>query len=325
MATVSILIPAYNAQHWIAATIESALRQTWPRTEIIVVDDGSTDDTLVVARSFEPRGVKVIRQENRGPGPARNLAFAGSQGDFIQYIDADDLLSADKIEEQVKILQASPPRVVGISEWVYFYDGADPQRGLAHHGWPVVDTDDPLSWLIELLGPEGSFGMVPLGAWLTPRSVIEDAGPWDSVNSPDADGEYFARVVLASAGLRRSSRGQYYYRKFPKGGSLSSTRSEQLAWYNLRSTDLKAQYLLARTDKPRAKRALANAYMHHAFASYPYFVDITRVALERVAELGGTDYVPPFGTWRGQVLSRIVGWKATKRLNVWYHGLRKQW
>ena len=314
---VSILIPAYNAQLSIAATLESMLAQTWPDKEIIVVDDGSKDETMAVARQFDSRGVRLITQQNQGASAARNRAFRESTGDFIQFIDADDLLSPAKIEAQVHVLQSSP-RKIAVCEWIYFTDGTDPDKGLAHHGWPAIDCDDPLSWLIELLGPEGPFGMVPHGAWLTPREVALEAGPWDEVVSPEDDGEYFARVVLASSGVRRSP-GLFYYRKFPGGGSFSTTRAEPLARGRLYSTDMKAKLVLSHTSDPRAKRALANCYMHQAFGSYPDFPHITRLALQRVRELGGTDYVPPFGTWRGQLLKRIIGWKATKRANVLYH------
>src|SRR2546428_9852731 len=101
---VSILIPAVNAQEWIADALRSAIAQTWPRREIIVVDDGSTDQTLAVARQFESQCVRVITQTNQGAAAARNKAFSLSQGDYIQWLDADDLLAPDKITKQMEAL-----------------------------------------------------------------------------------------------------------------------------------------------------------------------------------------------------------------------------
>jgi len=98
---VSILIPAYNAEPWMADTIQSALGQTWSNKEIIVVDDGSTDQTLSVARHFASKTVSVVTQENLGASAARNRAIELSQGDYIQWLDADDLLSPDKIAKQM--------------------------------------------------------------------------------------------------------------------------------------------------------------------------------------------------------------------------------
>ncbi len=101
-ALVSILIPAFNAQEWIADTLRSAIAQTWERKEIIVVDDGSTDQTLAIARQFESDFLRVITQKNQGAAAARNLALSLSRGDYLQWLDADDLLAPDKVARQVE-------------------------------------------------------------------------------------------------------------------------------------------------------------------------------------------------------------------------------
>ena len=98
---VSILIPAYNAQAWLGEAVRSALNQTWPRTEIILVDDGSTDQTLAVARQFESPRVKVLSHPNQGASVTRNRALSLAQGDFIQWLDADDFLAPDKLALQL--------------------------------------------------------------------------------------------------------------------------------------------------------------------------------------------------------------------------------
>src|SRR5437763_15171894 len=100
---VSILIPAYNAQRWLAETIRSALGQTWPNKEIVVVDDGSRDRTLSIARQFASKCVSVVTQENQGAFAARNRIFELCQGVYIKWLDADDLPSADKISKQLEL------------------------------------------------------------------------------------------------------------------------------------------------------------------------------------------------------------------------------
>src|SRR6202041_4176023 len=102
---VSILIPAYNSEEWIATTIRSALAQTWPRKEIIVVDDGSRDLTAATARRFASKEVKVVSTENQGSAAARNHALQLSQGDYIQWLDGDHLLSPVKIRGQLEALR----------------------------------------------------------------------------------------------------------------------------------------------------------------------------------------------------------------------------
>lgn len=321
---VSILIPACNAQPWITATLDSAVGQSWPNKEVIVVDDGSSDATVGVARSYESRGVRVLQQKNAGAAAARNLALANARGEYIQYLDADDLLSAEKIEAQVELLEASAPGMLTICPVTYFQDGSDPEQGLHRSSWPFVATDAPRQWLLDMWGANDRFGLVHPGSYLVSRGLADQAGPWDaSVRSPMDDAEYFARVVLASIGIRPSS-GRYFYRKFPNGGSYSSTRRPELFWGRLHSIDSVARMLLAGGDDAVTRRAMANSYQLLAFIAYPQYPDVTEKALERVREMGGTDWVPSFGTWRGNLLKRLIGWKATKRLNVSYHRCRQQ-
>ena len=119
---VSILIPAYNAEKWIAYTLESASAQTWPRKEIIVVDDGSRDRTAEVARRFASKEVSVVSIANQGAAAARNHALQLSQGDYIQWLDADDLLAPDKIERQLGALgEVDSRRILLSSPWAPFY------------------------------------------------------------------------------------------------------------------------------------------------------------------------------------------------------------
>jgi glycosyltransferase involved in cell wall biosynthesis len=103
---VSVVIPAYNAERYLAAAIESVLAQTYAPVETIVVDDGSGDRTAEVAHGFT--GVTVIEQENGGPSAARNRGFAASRGELIAFHDSDDEMAPDKLEVQVRHLLAHP-------------------------------------------------------------------------------------------------------------------------------------------------------------------------------------------------------------------------
>lgn len=112
MRKVSIIIPLYNKEAYIAATLESALRQTYGALEVVVVDDGSTDGSAaVVARRMEgPRGeaVRLVRQENRGLAAARNAAIAAAEGHYVVPLDADDLLEPAYVERCVAHMEAHP-------------------------------------------------------------------------------------------------------------------------------------------------------------------------------------------------------------------------
>src|SRR3984957_14870258 len=107
MPLVSILIPCYNAERWVAQAIESALRQTWPEKEIIVVDDGSTDASLAIIQSFGDR-IRWETGPNRGGNVARNRLLDLARGEWLQYLDADDYLLPLKIERQVGFLREHP-------------------------------------------------------------------------------------------------------------------------------------------------------------------------------------------------------------------------
>lgn len=104
---ISVIIPVYNSERYVDAALESVLAQSRPPTEIIVVDDGSTDQSAQVARRYQPI-VQVLHQPHAGPGAARNLGVSVAQGELLAFLDADDLWLPDKLERQVTYLQNHP-------------------------------------------------------------------------------------------------------------------------------------------------------------------------------------------------------------------------
>src|SRR5438128_407526 len=103
---VSILIPGYKSEKSIKATLDAVLNQDYSRTEIILVTEDSHDPTVDIARAFEAKDVNIIDQLNAGGPAARNVALAQAQGDYIQWLDHDDLLAPNKISEQVRHLES---------------------------------------------------------------------------------------------------------------------------------------------------------------------------------------------------------------------------
>ncbi len=104
---ISIIIPVFNTEKYLAEAIESVLSQTLKPTEIIVVDDGSTDKSVEVARQFEPL-VRIISQANKGVGAARNVGIQETSGDFLAFLDADDFWTENKLEIQLSYLENNP-------------------------------------------------------------------------------------------------------------------------------------------------------------------------------------------------------------------------
>ncbi len=194
---VSILIPAYNAGPWIGDTIKSALNQTWPRKEIIVIDDGSRDETVAIARQFTSNDVTVISQENQGASAARNKALQLCQGDYIQWLDADDLLAPDKIQRQMAVPKDSESKLRLIScEWGYFMYRPKKAQFVPSSLWCDLS---PLEWLLRKW--EENLHM-QTATWLVSRELTSAAGPWDKRLLVDNDGEYFFRIVRSSDGVQ---------------------------------------------------------------------------------------------------------------------------
>lgn len=104
---VSVVIPAYNAAQFICEAVDSALHQTYPNIEVIIVNDGSTDDTGEIARSYEPR-VRVFDQQNRGIAGARNTGIRHAHGAIIALLDADDIWMPERVARCVALLQDDP-------------------------------------------------------------------------------------------------------------------------------------------------------------------------------------------------------------------------
>jgi glycosyltransferase involved in cell wall biosynthesis len=105
---VSVVVITYNAAEYVAHAIESVLQQTWKNLELIVVDDGSTDETPQVVGRFGDHRLKYVRQDNQGPNAARNRGICESRGEFVAFLDADDWWLPDKICRQVSVAAANP-------------------------------------------------------------------------------------------------------------------------------------------------------------------------------------------------------------------------
>ena len=126
--SISVVIPCYNAAPFLRPAIESILGQSRPATELIVVDDGSTDDSARIAASFGP-AVQVIRQENRGESAARNRGIEAATGDWVAFLDADDLWLPTKLERQAEVIRSAPGDVVCVTcQFFLFGEGVEERR-----------------------------------------------------------------------------------------------------------------------------------------------------------------------------------------------------
>src|SRR6185437_6073594 len=235
---VSILIPAYKAERWIAETIRSAIGKTYARKEIIVVDDGSPDQTAAVARQFASKEVTVASTDNQGAVAARNYAFSLCQGDYIQWLDADDILAPDKIERQVAAMKAGESRKILLSSsWAPFYYRTHKARFICT---ALCQDLNPADWLIHKMS--GNLHM-QTATWLTSRELCEAAGKWNSQMLSDDDGEYFCRVLLKSEGTRFVPGTGVFYRTVTTDRLSHIGNSEKKRDAMFLSMQLHVQYL----------------------------------------------------------------------------------
>ena len=309
---VSIAIPAYNAEEWIAYTLESAVAQTWPRKEIIVVDDGSTDQTAEIANRFASKGVKVVSTENRGLSAAINQAYRLCQGDYIQELDSDDLLAPNKIEVQLAALRESDSkRVLLSSPWAHFYFRPHRARFVPNALWCDLS---PVEFLLRKMGQNLH---MQNATWLVSRELVEAAGPWEEALQYDQDGEYFARVLLASEGTRFVPEGRVFYRasRANRISYIGSSNTKKASL--LRSIRLHVEYLRSLEDSERVRQACLTYLQNWFPAFYPDRPDIVAELRTLAAELQGSIEAPRLPwkyAWMQPVLgSKVASW-AHQRL-----------
>jgi glycosyltransferase involved in cell wall biosynthesis len=307
---VSILIPAYNAEAWISDTLRSAIAQTWERKEIIVVDDGSTDGTLAVARQFESEQLRVVTHKNQGASATRNKAYSLCKGDYINFLDADDLMGPSKIAKQMEALGPSPNnRTLLSGSWGKFM-----YRYYRTEFTPSALWCDqsPVEWLIRKMKLNL---YMQTASWLVSRELAEAAGPWDTRLLGDDDGEYFCRVLLASEGVRFVPEAKVYYRSSGTSSLSYIGHSEKKMVAQLCSMELHLRYIRSLEDSPRVRDACLTYLQNWLVFFYPDRPDLVKQLDEMAANLGGKLQPPPL-SWKYSWIAALFGRKQAKRAQV---------
>lgn len=304
---VSILIPAYNAQETIAETLRSAIAQTWERKEIIVANDGSTDRTAEVARGFASAGVVVVSRKNGGLSAAQNTAFQSSRGDYIQWLDADDLLAPDKIERQLSALKPGDSKSILLSSpWAPFYYRTRGTRFVRNSVWQDLS---PVEWLLRKLSENLH---MQNATWLVSRELTETAGPWNEDLHYDQDGEYFTRVLVASEGTRFVPGTGIYYRASGSGQLSYVGNSDKKKESLLLSMKLHIQYLRSLEESERVRKACVTYLQNWYHCFYPERPDLAAEAQALAQELHGHLEAPRL-RWKYAWIEPLLGSKIARR------------
>jgi glycosyltransferase involved in cell wall biosynthesis len=304
---VSVCMPCYNAASHVGAALDSVLAQTWPRVEIVAVNDGSTDRSGEVLDAYSKRGVKVIHQENRGQCAAANRALREASGDYIKFFDADDLLSPEFIERQMLRLDGKC-NALASAEWGRFCDDdlatfrLNPQSV-----WRDMAATD---WLVEAW--QDARPMMQCALWLIPRQILERCGGWDEELSLINDFEFFARVLCHTEEILFTPGATLYYRS-GLSGSLSGQTSRKAVESAFHSLTRGTSHLLERRNDAAARKSCANVLQDFIYTYYPAHPDLRKRLKARIAQLGGSD-LSPDGPPNFQRLRRVVGWKIARRV-----------
>jgi len=312
---VSILIPAYNAGEWLADTVRSALAQTWESKEIVLVNDGSTDNTGAIARQFNSKVVRIVDQENQGAAATRNKAFSLAQGDFVQWLDADDLLAPDKIARQMEVAERSTRRTLLSAPFAQFLHRYPRAKFTPTALWQDLS---PVEWLVRKMGLDLH---MQTATWLVSRELTEAAGPWNTQLLGDDDGEYFCRVLLQSDGVRFVRDAKVYYRASGTTSLSYIGRSERKRDAQWRSMLLHIQYLRSLEDSPRTRHACVNYLQNWLVFFHPERADLVKAAEDLAVGLGGRLHAPRL-SWKYAWIESTLGYAAATRAQVFLRAMR---
>lgn len=225
---VSIIIPTFNRAHLIGETLDSVLKQTYQNWECIIIDDGSTDSTIDSVRNFinvDNRFRFLIRPINRkkGASTCRNIGLENSRGHFIQFLDSDDVMSPDKIYEQVKILASQSELSFAFCKWGRFSHSTD-DFDLYDSLIVYQDFSNPIELLNTLIV---SKGYLPIHSFLFPKKLVDKAGLWDENLGLNDDGEFFSRIVVYFKNAFFTSNCNVLYRVSIGQNNLSAYKNEE--------------------------------------------------------------------------------------------------
>lgn len=303
--TVSVILPCHNAAPFVGEAIESVLAQAWPHSELIVVDDASTDGSWEAIERYVHRIRAVRLAENGGAARARNRGAALSRGRWLMFLDADDLLSPDALRWMMETARREPGAMVHCA-WRYLVRERDAwvPRDPARH----APAGDPLfDWL------DGGF--VPTCALLWPREVFAATGGWDESLTLNDDGDLAMRALAAGARLVRAEGGEGFYRRHGSERTSMSTdvRGEAKIRSGMRALE-KISYVLYTQGRLDAYRApIGAAYRELAlYAFRAGHAGLGRECLVRAG--GGSGRGTGARTLAGRLLTRVLGLEGKERI-----------
>lgn len=300
---VSIIIPCYNADKWLAEAIDSCLEQTYANIEIIIIDDGSTDNSLDIIKNYSD---KIIWRSipHRGGNYARNLGIGLSHGEYIQFLDADDYILPEKIERQVAFLETSDADVV-YGDWRHKHHFAD---GSFKFGLIQISGHQP-----DILESLLSTWWVAVSSLLYKRTAVANSDGWDETLPAAQDRDFFISVVIYGAKVEYQPGCYSIYREY---GNVTVSTSSKPRWIACHCAVLeKAEKKLLELKRLsyNYRRALAICYFHLArealFINYSQYLQLLNVALTKFPDFQGNSKQRVY-----HIVRSIIGFRHTERI-----------
>ena len=256
---VSIIIPNYNRAHLIGETLDSVLIQTYKNWECIIVDDGSTDNSKEVIQEYVDKDKRFQIYDRpvdrpKGANACRNYGYELSKGEFINWLDSDDLFSNDKIEEQVRIAQTNEDKnVIITSKWNYFtkinnigsYKNLDVYKNYNSGYDLIVDFGKTKH-------------MFPPHSYLISRNITSKSGLWDEELHINQDGEFMVRALLNTNKVLHPKKGISHFRSH-EGDRISNYTSDRKIKDAIKSWKMIINYLDAYNPENKHKQYIENA------------------------------------------------------------------
>ncbi|MBC19021.1 MAG: hypothetical protein CMJ74_02020 [Planctomycetaceae bacterium] len=306
---VSVVIPFRNARRTILQCVQSVSAQSLDNIEIVLCDDRSTDGTKQYVLSNHVDGrIKWFHAAGAGACAARNTGFQKSSGDYIQFLDADDLIAKNKLELQVRQIESSlnPGQTVSFSALLQFQNGSSPDSGERWHD-DFKSFDEPMRLLCKLLLSDQ---YIQTGQWLIPRGLAKQTGPWDESLAADQDGEFFARVLQKSTTVISCPEAVAYYRK-AVAGQISARKNASHFRSRLRAFEKKLQLLEEVNEREILQEIVTKQCQTLATSSYPRSINTSRQAI-RILHEHRCEFNPSFPTTKLALIARIFGWRFAR-------------
>lgn len=313
---ISVIIPLYNAENYIADTINSVINQSFKNWELIIVDDGSIDNSLSIAQSFVSDRIKVYFTKNQGAAAARNYGFKRSRAQLIKFFDADDLISDKMLASQFDLANQYPNTIISASWGRFYNDDITTFQLNEEKCWKDMD---PIDWICSSW--QDAQTMTQPGIFLIPRQIINEVGLWDEKLNLVDDMEFFTKVILGASAIKFSLDTVLYYRSGMGNKALSGHTNRKAIESHYRALYLSSHYLLDKEISIRTKQCIANMWQGFVYEYYYLARDLTRKAESTINHLGGSNLKFPCGG-KSKILNGIFGWKLTLLIKNYLSGSR---